>query len=395
MSLPTTQLQAAPADAKSVQDVERAMASFSTISANLLSSYNALEARAARVEEELAVTNRALEAKVAELDAVLEALPVGVVVRDASGCVQRVNQNLIETIELDPESVIGQREIPTLTTARAQNGRVLVGDRPLQLDLRRSVVRRTDGETLGTVEIVDDRTELEELTERLHAMDKVAALGTMAGGIAHEIRNPLNAVAGFAEMLELRLASSDDDKAARWSNLIVQGAAEANAIISSLLTISTPERLDLERIEPQGLIEEALETAQHFEGCALAGNVIHVHADCSPFLGDRIKLRQALRNLIANAHEAAPKKDLIIEALVEGDELVLAVSDAGPGIPPELRRRVLDPFFTTRADGCGLGLALTNTIANLHGGHLEIQQTPSDLGGARVAIHLPHHQASA
>jgi signal transduction histidine kinase len=396
MSLPLSQLPTAAADRESVQDVERAMASFSTISANLLASYNALEARAARVEEELAVTNLALEAKVAELDAVLEALPVGVVVRDAGGRVQRVNRNLVETIGVDPAEVIGQREIPTLTTARAQRGRVLVAnDRPLQLDLRRSVVRRADGETLGTVEIVDDRTELEELTERVHAMDKVAALGTMAGGIAHEIRNPLNAVAGFAEMLELRLASSDDEKAIRWSQLIVRGAAEANAIITSLLTITTPESIDLETLDAKSLIEEALETAREFSSLCSTNSIIHVHANCPAFAGDRIKLRQALRNLIANAQDAAPGKELIVEAALENDEVILSVSDAGPGIAPELRRRVLDPFFTTRAEGCGLGLALTNTIANLHGGRLDIQPTPSDLGGARVAIHLPHHQASA
>ena len=87
--------QLAPgASPQSVLDVERAMESFTAISANLLASYNALEARAALVEKELAVTNRALEAKVAELDAVLEALPVGVVVRDAAGNVRRVNRNL-------------------------------------------------------------------------------------------------------------------------------------------------------------------------------------------------------------------------------------------------------------------------------------------------------------
>jgi len=384
---------------QSKQDVERAMESFSAISANLLASYNALEARAARVEEQLAVTNRQLEGKVAELDAVLEALPVGVVVRDADGRVQRINRNLTETIAITQAEAIGQKEIPMLTTARAQNGRVLTGDhRALQLDLRRSVVRRSDGETLGTVEIVDDRTEVLELTDRVHAMDKVAALGTMAGGIAHEIRNPLNAVAGFAELLKQRLADSGDDKAARWSSLIVRGAAEANAIITSLLTISTPESLDLETLDAKLLIEEALESVDAFRGESQAlgqGGAVHIHTDCPAFAGDRIKLRQALRNLIANAQDVAPTEDLVIEAMVQDGEVVFAVSDAGPGIPAELRRRVLDPFFTTRADGCGLGLALTNTIADLHGGRLEIQPTPSDLGGARVALHLPLQKASA
>jgi len=321
---------------------------------------------------------------------VLDALPVGVAVRDAEGYVLRVNRNLTETLALDASEVLGQREIRALTSARAADGRVVLDDgRSLLLDLRRREVCRADGESIGTVEIVDDRTELEALTERLHSLDKVAALGTMAGGIAHEIRNPLNAVAGFADLLVARLADGSDDKALHWSRLISRGAQEANAIITSLLTISTPEGLDRELIEPDQLIDEALTAAREGRSSADQRAVVHVFTSAPPFVGDRIKLRQALRNLIANAQDAAPGEDLILNAEVQGDEVVLSVQDSGPGISSELRRRVLDPFFTTRADGCGLGLALTNTIAGMHGGRLEIHTTPSELGGARIALHLP------
>ena len=178
--------QLAPgASPQSVLDVERAMESFTAISANLLASYNALEARAALVEKELAVTNRALEAKVAELDAVLEALPVGVVVRDAAGNVRRVNRNLTETLGRPAAEFLGRCDIAELTTARNHDVNVTTqAGRALRLDLRRSLVQQAE-EVLGSVEIIDDRTELATLTERLHAMDKIAALGTMAGGIAH------------------------------------------------------------------------------------------------------------------------------------------------------------------------------------------------------------------
>lgn len=365
-----------------VLEVERAMENFSTISANLLTSYNALEARAQRVEQELAVANQALKAKVAELDAVLEALPVGVAVRGADGRVRRVNQHLIETLRRPADELVGQREIAELTTARTHDGQVTTTDgRALHLDLRRSTVTSADT-IIGSVEIVDDRTELQALTERVHAMDKIAALGTMAGGIAHEIRNPLNAVAGFAELLQTRLADHADPKVARWSMLIAQGAGEANAIISSLLSLSQPEPLEREQIEPAELLTEALRAANR-------EHAVEVRCTAPAFVGDRIKLRQALRNLIANATDVAPTAPLIVEARIEAGLLELAVSDAGPGIAPELRRRVLDPFYTTRAEGCGLGLALTNTIADLHGGRLYIDPAASELGGARVSLQLP------
>jgi signal transduction histidine kinase len=380
------------------------MQSFSEISTSLLSSYNALEARAKVVEQELAVANRALEAKVAELDAVLASLPVGVVVRDAAGRVTRVNQSLAATLDTTPEKLLAPAGARLLeAAAQAEGGRLeLASGRWVVLDLKRSQVEGGRGELLATVEIVDDRTELEELTERMHAMDKVAALGTMAGGIAHEIRNPLNAVAGFAQLLRERILRSeviDDPKLIRFSEAIAEGAAEADAIISSLMKITSPERLDRDRIDVAALLEEAVEAALDSNEALLEGcprrPVVHVHADCPELIGDRIKLRQALRNLISNAIQANPGGDLLVQATpVEGQGLLLSVDDSGPGIPADLRRRILDPFFTTRAEGTGLGLALTNTIADLHGGRLEIQPTPSELGGARVALLLPSSTVS-
>jgi two-component system, sensor histidine kinase FlrB len=247
---------------KRTDEIESAMRTFSEISSNLLQSYNALEARAARVEDELEVTNRQLEAKVCELDevtrnleAILTALPTGVVVRNSAGAIVRINDAAAQTLGLDEahkSEVIGKSDIPALATARAGDGEVvLAGGNARVLDLRSSMIRDDRGVVAGTVEIIDDRTEITALAERLHSMDKIASLGTMAGGIAHELRNPLNAVAGFADLMKARIDSSaiEDPKVIRWADLICQGALEANAIITSLLTLSTPE--GLERVVPR------------------------------------------------------------------------------------------------------------------------------------------------
>jgi signal transduction histidine kinase len=385
---------------KRAVEVESAMRAFSEISSNLLQSYNALEARAARVEDELAVTNSQLETKVSELDevtrnleAVLTALPTGVVVRDSEGAIVRINDAAAKTLGLDAARkghAIGQTDIPTLECARAGNGEVVLpGGDARVLHLRSSNICDENGTETGTVEIIDDRTEITALGERLHAMDKIASLGTMAGGIAHELRNPLNAVAGFADLMKSRLAASNvnDPKVTRWADLICQGAVEANAIITSLLTLSTPEGLERSNITTDELFQEALRASTAHGGEPVQATLV---SDVKTFCGDRIKLRQALRNLIANALEIAPGAPLLIKAIqTEEGELALEVHDSGPGIPAGLRRRVLDPFFTTRAEGTGLGLALSSTICGLHGGRLEIKNSPSDLGGAVVAIHLP------
>ncbi|NOT30745.1 MAG: hypothetical protein HOP15_09895 [Planctomycetes bacterium] len=257
-------------------------------------------------------------------------------------------------------------------------------------------------------ELTEANRERRELAERLHAADKLSALGTMAAGIAHEIRNPLNAVRGFAELLagrerdvkdidvkDIAAKSITDERAQRWANLIVEGVNEVDAIIDNLLSFGSPERLRLEDVDGQELLEGAARlVATHCEGGVAP--LVTVHAQAPPFRGDRIKLRQAVRNLIENALEAqagAETPRIEVELEREGAELVVRVSDAGPGVPAELRGRILDPFFTTHADGTGLGLALVSVIARLHGGSVQCAPRRSALGGALFVLRFPFHPA--
>jgi len=121
-----------------------------------------------------------------------------------------------------------------------------------------------------------------------------------------------------------------------------------------------------------------------------ADATVATRIDAPPFAGDRIKLRQALRNLIDNALTVqGPFARVRVAVRLEGGDLELRVADAGSGVAPHLRERVLEPFFTTRADGTGLGLALTHTIAQLHGGALEIEDAPAEYGGAEFVLRFP------
>jgi signal transduction histidine kinase len=301
--------------------------------------------------------------------------------------------------------VLGAREselLGTLTTALDQDGacgdawdqREFVGHdgRRRIVARRRSQIPTTEARpreaTLGTVEILDDRTQVTELSERLHALDKLAALGNMAGGIAHELRNPMMAVQGFGAMLCGKLPAESDER--RWAALIVEGATEANSILTSMMSLATPEKLVLSTVDAEELVRASERLAtQDFEERA-RWNVRCTH-DCPPFAGDRIKLRQALRNLIANALQAQPAGGAVQVALErDGDEIVARVSDAGPGIPRAALKRVLEPFFTTRAEGTGLGLALVQRIAELHGGRVDVSAQPSCLGGAEVSLRIPY-----
>jgi two-component system, NtrC family, sensor histidine kinase HydH len=106
-------------------------------------------------------------------------------------------------------------------------------------------------------------------------------------------------------------------------------------------------------------------------------------------------VRQALRNLVANALQAQPEGGVVaVSIALDAGDVVLRVQDAGPGIPNHLRARIAEPFFTTRAEGTGLGLALVHSIAELHGGRLEISSAAAPLGGADVAFRIPYQPAS-
>jgi len=251
-------------------------------------------------------------------------------------------------------------------------------------------------------ELADANRERRELAERLHAADKLSALGTMAAGIAHEIRNPLNGVRGFAELLaarELHATDISDERARRWAERIVEGVCEVDAIIDNLLSFGSPEKLRLEIVDAHELLTGAARlVATSSAGTVPAMKVpaITVRAAAPPFRADRIKLRQAVRNLLENALEAqaaSPAPRVEAELVREQDELVLRVADAGPGVPDELQTRILDPFFTTHADGTGLGLALVSVIARLHGGSVQCAPRRSALGGALFVLRIPFQPA--
>lgn len=368
----------------------------SLIKDSLLASYARLEERAERVELELVAANAELARKVAELDAarthleaILQALPTGVVVRDENDTIVSVNEAVCSILDAHELDLLSSNSHPALQSSSA-SGENHEFTRP---DGERRVLssRWSPIRSGGSVEIVDDRTELERLQERLLAQNKMAALGTMSGGIAHEIRNPLNAVRGFADLLRREL--SPDTRAYRFSSRICEGVDEADQIIASMLTFASPERLALESVDAAELCRDAIEAAKR----VLPTNAnekkwrIISSTSCPAFIADRIKVRQALRNLVANAIQAQPDGGVVdVSISRDAGDVLFRVRDGGPGIPPSLSARVAEPFFTTRAEGTGLGLALVHSIAELHGGRLQVSPSPADLGGADIAFRIPH-----
>ena len=367
--------------------VEQAVSSLVVLGRSLVESYTMLEQRARHVEDELVSKIAELDSMKRHLEGILAAIPTGVIVRDASGSVVHTNPaaqelllrmgpTLLQTESGSPPGEWGQRDLRDQTGVRIVLARRLTALDPVA--------------QIGSVELLDERTSLAELQERLHSLDKIAALGNVAGGIAHEIKNPMNAIKGFSAMLEKRLPAGTDEQ--RWSSWISAASCQVEEVLASMLTLAAPDRLVLETIDAGELAQAAVAIALAElppQATPLRWNV-RVQGTAPTFPGDRIKLRQALRNLIANAIQAQPDGGPVTVSFeARGGELVFEVADGGPGIPADLRLRVLDPFFTTRAEGTGLGLALVCEIARLHGGCVEVSPRPSIHGGACMSVRLP------
>ncbi len=238
--------------------------------------------------------------------------------------------------------------------------------------------------------------ELAEANRRLRRSRELAALGEMAAGIAHEIRNPLGSISLYAEALEEDLAEPETQGLAR---KIVSAASGLNRVVGDVLDFSRETRLGVCAVECGGLLSGAVDEARR--ELIDAGAEVELSFDegldvpCDPDL-----VRRALVNVLRNAAEAVREVDGARCVRVTGERgsrrdvdgrraacAVLAVEDSGPGIPVDVLPRMFNPFFTTRAVGTGLGLAIVHRLVDAHGGAVEVGR--GELDGARVALLLP------
>lgn len=217
-----------------------------------------------------------------------------------------------------------------------------------------------------------------ELLERVEHGRRLAALGEMAAVIAHELRNPLTALKGHAQLLSRSLAGdSRSEKAER----VVHEAGRLESFLRDLLEFSRRGEIDPQPIDPARLLRES--------AAAVQPDRIVVHGESAPpsWRLDGPRLQQALTNVLTNAVQISPA-DASVEAAVfaEHDRLVFEVRDAGPGIPPGEEERIFEPFYSRRPRGTGLGLSLARRIVTQHRGTITAENAPG--GGALFRICL-------
>jgi signal transduction histidine kinase len=225
--------------------------------------------------------------------------------------------------------------------------------------------------------------------EALRRRDRLAAMGELASTVAHEVRNPLNAVGMTAQRLRREFLGAQGDRAELEELLSVMSSEtqRIERIVQQFLEFARPPRLAPEAVDLGALVRDAGERARSLAGAR--GVAVEVEAAGSrAAVVDPAQLRQALDNLVRNAVEATPEGGRVSLALRREDRgHVVEVRDTGRGIEPDHLPRIFDLYFTTKADGTGVGLAVTQQIVAAHGGTIEVDSRPG--AGTTMTVHLP------
>jgi signal transduction histidine kinase len=261
-------------------------------------------------------------------------------------------------------------------------------DGPSHLGITVSPLFDDRGNLHGAVCLFADLTSVKQLEEQLRLRESLATVGELTAGIAHEFRNGLATIHGYSKLLDLNALPEAYRPYVDGIRLEAESLGE---VVTNFLNFARPAQLTFSRVDLRALCERAANELQS-EALTLGAD-ISVRGEFAVLEGDEVLLRQAFSNLLRNAVEAcrgcSPAPTVVVEGAVDVEQKLMRVTveDNGPGIPPDARERVFRPFFTSKRDGTGLGLALVQKIIVFHNGRIHVGA--SSLGGASLQITLP------
>jgi len=337
------------------------------------------------------------------LENLLEAANDVIFTLDLEGRITYVNRQ-IEEWGYSKEALHGRflddltadrRETGALTGRLAAAGRQVleaafrtVSGQRREVLLSTSPIAGASGSGSGWLVLARDVTERTQLEKQLFQSEKLAGIGLLAAGVAHEIGNPLSAISGYTQILQNAQVSPEE--AQEYLGAIESQTARIQRIIEELLSYSRPsagQRLEIDLAEAVPTILTMLTGQGFFKNIEVRFDPA---AGPPPVVMDRDHLAQVIINIALNAAQAMPAGGVLTVSLKEtGDKVQIRLTDTGPGIPPEIQGRIFDPFFTSKpaGQGTGLGLAICHRIVDHYHGSLEVESRPGQ--GASFIVTLP------
>lgn len=352
--------------------------------------------------------------------ALLDTLPLGLVAVDQANRVTTINPEAERITGLSNGDALGRdisEALPGLWAAlndtgimenhgedrhmpREQEVRCVFGGGrrvPLALTATPVAVPSRNGRNSGYAFILRDLGEIRRLQAEIRRQDRLAALGHMAAGIAHEIRNPLSAIKGLARFF--REISPEGGEEARVADIMTQEVQRLDSVVGDLLELARPDKLNLTRISPVLPLERAANLVRADMDKLGIRYMQEVPSPCPEAMLDADRMTQVLLNLFLNAIQAMPEGGVLTtrirfqtcggeeDAPGGGDVLLLDIEDTGEGISKDRIHQIFSPYYTTKAQGTGLGLSLVQKIVEAHDGETEVVSTEGK--GTRFTLHLP------
>jgi len=336
---------------------------------------------------------------------VIDNIPSGILTTDLEGGITLNNDTACAILGIGPDELTGRPLQEILDGIDGDGDRSRRGEAPaprpeirfvrpdgttIFLGFSASQMRDADGGVIGRVVIFQDLTPIKQMEERVRIADRLAGVGEMAAGLAHEIRNPLASISGSSQLL--RESPDIPEDASTLLEIIERESKRLNVLISDFLSYTGTSIRSVARVRVTSLLREVAGAIRTGEGREKNLRIEDVATKELEVEGDAAQLKQVVWNLVRNAVQSTPPGGRIIvdafEQIRHGARYaVLTVSDSGVGIDPQNLEKIFNPFFTTKEGGTGLGLSISQRIVHHHKGFIEARSHPGQ--GSTFSVFFP------
>jgi two-component system sensor histidine kinase HydH len=246
-----------------------------------------------------------------------------------------------------------------------------------------------DGDFVGTMFILRDLTQVRRLQATVQKQEKLAAIGNLAAGVAHEVRNPLSSIKGYATYFATLFEHDSENKKA--AEVMITEVERLNRVISELLEISRPSDLKCRETDLSFLINSSIRLVRQDADAGGIGITTSFDETMAPLLVDPDRITQALLNLYINAIQAMTEGGVLsISSRDRGNGITITITDTGTGMSEDTGNKIFDPYFTTKNTGTGLGLAVVSKVVEAHNGTVEFTSRKNH--GTTFTIFLPRQR---
>ncbi|MFV0550216.1 MAG: two-component system sensor histidine kinase AtoS [Limnobaculum xujianqingii] len=383
-------------------DIDTIKSGLNELPLNLKTQIPPMNGEMGEISDSVNSLSRALREAKTLNELIIESAADGVISVDIEGCVTMMNPAAEEITGYRQKELIGRpyAEIfentnffsPVLDTLIHDIEHVALEvdypgkNRTIQISVSTSQLRNAQGDTVGALVIFTDLTAKKEVQRRIEQAERLATLGELMAGVAHEVRNPLTAISGFVQILK---DSETDPQRLEYTQIILKEVHSINKVIQQLLDFARPRPSLYQKINLNQIINQSLILVKTKGVEARIDFVVQLEESLSDIEADGELLKQVLLNLLINAVQsiAARGEIIITTRALSPDWQEITISDNGCGISDEIKTKIFDPFYTTKPSGTGLGLSISHRIITAHDGDITLTSKLNQ--GTTFTIVLP------